>query len=56
MPFIECLAGGLRPFLRARSAPLSPQLRWVPGFATYQWGKPQLGEVENAEGARLPRR
>jgi len=25
-------------------------------FATYQWGKPQLDKVENAEGARLPRR
>jgi len=25
-------------------------------FVTYQWGKPQLDEVENAEGAGIPRR
>ena len=25
-------------------------------FVTYQWGKPQLDEVENAEGASVPRR
>ena len=25
-------------------------------FVTYQWGKPQLDEVENAEGANVPRR
>gem|GEM_PF-2563010 len=25
-------------------------------FVTYWWGKPQLDEVENAEGASVPRR
>jgi len=33
-------------------------LRRLPGgirlFVTYQWGKPQLDEVENAEGAVIP--
>ncbi|OQX65972.1 MAG: hypothetical protein B5M55_01885, partial [Desulfococcus sp. 4484_242] len=34
----------------------SPSFGWVPGFVTYQWGKPQLDEVENAKGASVPRR
>ena len=33
-------------------------LKRLPGgirlFVTYQWGKPQLDEVENAEGAVIP--
>jgi hypothetical protein len=43
-------------FLRARFAPLSPTPSGrVPGFAPYQWGKPQ-GPIYrgNAEGAGLP--
>jgi hypothetical protein len=24
-------------------------------FVTYQWGNPQLDEVENAEGVAIPR-